>query len=181
MRSVIKRRREAGDHRSSTPRLGSQPSRSVLSRRRRNPSVVGLPSYGFIRSPSAFVAAVPSLRSKLRSVTLATRSRRRPRPSLSGLLWLANSEVSGACCRTPPAPRLWGSLPRLLFLLHAIPPRFFVKYEKGETSPPPLGGSKCHSSNPCTTVSSVDDSNARAASVTGRYANRTATVCPSSP
>lgn len=139
MRSVIKRRREAGDHRSSTPRLGSQPSRSVLSRRRRNPSVVGLPSYGFIRSPSAFVAAVPSLRSKLRSVTLATRSRRRPRPSLSGLLWLANSEVSGACCRTPPAPRLWGSLPRLLFLLHAIPPGFSSSTKKGRRRRLPSG------------------------------------------
>lgn len=63
---------------------------------------------------------------------------------------------------------------------HGTPP-CFGRYEKGGRSPVPLRVSNSYSSNPCTTVSSVDDSNARAASVTGRYANRTDWVCPSSP
>ena len=140
MRCVIKRGEEAGDHRSSTPRLGSQPSLSVLSRRRRNPSVVGLPSYGFVRSPSAFVAAVPSLRSKLRSVTLATRSRRRPRPSLSGLLWLAipTSPVR-ATARRPHQD--CGAVCHGSYSFSTAHPHV-SEYEKREASPPPFGDVK---------------------------------------
>lgn len=63
------------NHRSSTPRLGSQPPRSVLSRRRRNLSVVVLPSFAPLPTPSAFTADATSLRWRLRSVALAARSR----------------------------------------------------------------------------------------------------------
>lgn len=96
------------NHRSSTPRTGTHTSLSVLSRGRRNPSVVGLPSYGFVRSPVRFRRRRVFASLGLRSDALATRSRRRPQPSLSGLLWLANSEAPGACCRTPSAPALAG-------------------------------------------------------------------------
>lgn len=57
----------------------------------------------------------------------------------SALLGLANSEVPSACCRTPPAPSLWWSLPRLCNLFHmGIPPRFQIR-KRGTVSRPPQG------------------------------------------
>ena len=118
---VIKERREAGEHRSSTPRLGSQPSLSVLRVTCRNPRVFGLPHYAFgafaVRlrslSPSAPLGATPTATAHTRSSA--------PTASCSALIWWANSETSPACRRTPPAPRLWGSLPRLCIPSNAHP------------------------------------------------------------
>lgn len=167
MRCVIKRRRESAvNHRSIPAQSGTHLTFSVLSRERRNPSVVGLPHYAFVAfafrlrslSPSASLGATPTPTAHTRSAA--------PTASCSGLLWLANSEVPGACCRTPSAPNLCGSL-----YGSAISPRHTptsAEYEKREALPPPFGVSNCYSSNPCTTVSSVEDSNARAASVTGK-------------
>ena len=50
---------------------------------------------------------------------------------------------------------------------HGTPP-CFGRYEKGGRFPVPLMGSNSYSSNPATTVSSVELSNAFAASVTGK-------------
>ena len=113
-------------------------------------------------SPSA-----PSLRLLLRSVAFGfTRSRLLALLRRSALLWLAipKSTVRAAARRTHLSLRgsLHGS---------AISPRHTPtssEYEKGGRYPVPLRVSNCYSSNPATTVSSVDDSNAFAASVTGR-------------
>lgn len=46
--------------------------------------------------------------------------------------WAGDSETPSACCRTPPAPRLWGSLPRLCILFHmGIPPRVLRRKKGG--------------------------------------------------
>lgn len=85
-------------------------------------------------SPSA-----PSLRLLLRSVAFGfTRYRLLALLRRSALLWLANSEVPGACCRTPPAPRMWDSLPRLCISPRHTPTS--SKYEKREAFPPPFRG-----------------------------------------
>lgn len=65
-------------------------------------------------SPSAPLGATPTATAHTRSSA--------PTASCSALIWWANSETSPACRRTPPAPRLWGSLPRLLHHPHGTPP-----------------------------------------------------------
>lgn len=59
------------NHRSIPPRLGTHLTLSVLSRERRNPRVVVLPSFASLSTPSACTASVPALRLVLRAVTPA--------------------------------------------------------------------------------------------------------------
>lgn len=105
MRPDIKERRECSYHRSEAFEIGSPPPLSgagedMSERPRRQPSASSRRS----PSPSAFVAAVPSLRWGLRAVTLATRYRRsRSAPSLR-LPLVDASEMSSSRRRTSAAP-----------------------------------------------------------------------------
>ena len=102
----------------------------VLGRTCRNVHVVSLPrrqpsaSSRRSPSPSAFVAAVPSLRWGLRAVTLATRYRRSRSASLLRLPLVDASEMSSSRRRTSaaPIPASWPAT-ALQSLSQAIPPR----------------------------------------------------------
>lgn len=134
---VLLKEGEAVNHRSIPAHSGTHSALSVLSRERRNPSVVGLPHYAFVAfafrlrslSPSASLGATPTPTAHTRSAA--------PTASCSGFLWLANSEVPGACCRTPSAPNLCGSLHGSCILSTAHP--HVSEYEKREAFPPPFG------------------------------------------
>lgn len=168
MRPVIKRRREAGDHRSEAFEIGSPPPLSgagedMSERPRRQPSASSRRS----PSPSAFVAAVPALRCRLRAVTLATRYRRsRSAPSLR-LPLVDASEMSSSRRRTSaaPIPASWPATAPASSPRHTP---MCLNTKKGRRRRLPSGISNCYSSKPCTTVSSVEESNAFAASVTGK-------------
>lgn len=134
----------------------------------RNPSVVVLPRLRFARyAVRSCSPSVPSLRWGLRSVTSGfTRYRLLASLRRSALLWLAI-----------PKPHLRAAARRphqdCGAVCHGscISPQHTPtssEYEKGGRFPVPLMGSNSYSSKPCTTVSSVDESNAFAASVTGR-------------
>lgn len=111
--------------------------------------------------------SVPSLRWGLRSVTSGfTRYRLLASLCRSALLWLAIPKCPLRAAARQAHLTLCGSL-----YGSAISPRHTptsAEYEKREAFPPPFGVSNSYSSKPCTTVSSVDESNAFAASVTGK-------------
>lgn len=155
------------NHRSIPPRLGSQPALSVLCGRRRSRRVVALPRLRFARyAVRSCSPSVPSLRLVLRAVTSGfTRYRLLALLRRSALLWLRSEGVHASGTRRPHQP-LWGSLYGSAFLPTHTPTS--SRYEKREALPPPFGVSNCYSSKPCTTVSSVEESNAFAASGTGR-------------
>ena len=154
MRCVIKRRREAGDHRSSTPRTETHTSLSVLSRGRRNPRVVVLPSFASLDYAVRF-HGFPPFRFRLLALLRSPRS----------FGWrIPKSPVRAAARRLHLSLR--GSLPRLCISPRHTP-MFRQIRKRGTVSRPPQGVNS-YSSSPATTVSSVDDSNAFAASVTGR-------------
>lgn len=127
--------------------------------------VVVLPSFAPLPTPSAFTAAATSLRWRLRSVALAARSR---------LLALLRSPHSFGS-RIPKSPVRAAARQAPLVcgaVCHgsAISPRHTPtssETKKGRRFRLPSG---CYSyaSNPATTASSVLESNALAASVTGR-------------
>lgn len=124
MRSVIKRRREAGNHRSEAFEIGSPPPLSgagedMSERLRRQPSASSRRS----PSPFAFVAAVPALRCRLRAVTLATRYRRSRSASSLRLPLVDASEMSSSRRRTSaaPIPASWPAT--ALQSPHGTPPR----------------------------------------------------------
>lgn len=149
--------------------LEQEPSRLFLSfvevsepQRRR-------PSASSRRSPRRPLCSpsVPPLRLLLRVVTSGfTRFRLFAfapslRPPLAG-----DSETSPASGTRRPPLSLRGSLPRLCISPRHTP-MFRQIRKRGTVSRPPQGVNS-YSSSPATTVSSVDDSNAFAASVTGR-------------
>lgn len=162
--------------------LGSVPSQLFLS----FASAVGAVASSAFRVFASLTYAVrscspsaPSLRLLLRSVAFGfTRYRLFASLRRSGFLWL-RFRKRPRVRHTPPAPTTVGESVRLCIISTAHPHVF--RYEKGGRLPVPLMGVNSYSSKPCTTVSSVLESNAFAASVTGRYANRTDWVCPSSP
>lgn len=120
--------------------LAQEPSRLFLSfgevseRPRRQPSASSRRSH----TPSAFTASVPSLRLVLRAVT--------PAVSLPAIRFRSVAPTSfggrfrnlASVRHTPPAPALWGSLPRLLHHLHGTPPRL-PNTKKGDGLPSPSG------------------------------------------
>lgn len=109
------------DHHSSTPRtghpldsLGTEPEPSERVRRRASELRAAPYAVRFHRRRD-FASLEATLR-RSGGTLPATRS-----TALSALLWLTNSDGSGACCRTPSAPSLWGGLPRLCILSTAHP------------------------------------------------------------
>lgn len=102
----------------------------------------------------------------LRSVALATRFRWLLDASLSGLLWLTDSDGLSASGTRRPHPAC-GGVCHGSASLHGTPPRL-SNTKKGRRFRLPSGISNSYSSKPCTTVSSVLESNAFAASVTGK-------------
>lgn len=166
MRPVIKRRRECSDHRSSTPRTGTHSALSVLSRGRRNPSVLGLPSF----APLDYAVRFHGFRSG--APLGATRRRFRRfvpgcslccalRPPLAGY-----SETSPASGTRRPHLAC-GRVCTALLLLHTGDTPTCSDTKRGDGFPPPRRV-KCQTVNPSVTVFSVDESNALAASVTGK-------------
>lgn len=123
--------------------LAQEPSRLFLSfvevseRPRRQPSASSRRSH----TPSALTASVPALRLVLRAVT--------PAVSLPAIRFRSVAPASfgrrfrnlASVRHTPPAPALWGGLPRLCNLFHRRYPHM-SEYEKREASPPPFGGIK---------------------------------------
>lgn len=137
MRPVIKRRREAGDHRSSTPRTETHTSLSVLSRGRRNPRVVVLPSFASLDYAVRFHG--------FRSGAPLEATRRHSRRFASGysLCCALRAPLAGefrsprcvlphAVCTCPCGVVCHGSAS-----LHGTPP-CFGRYEKGGRFPVPL-------------------------------------------
>ena len=167
MRCVIKRRREAGDHRSEAFEIGSPPPLSgagedMSERPRRRASA----------SP------VRSLRRRFRSL---------PPSAPLGATRPATVHTASGCSLPSAAPHSFGrrfrnvlfSPPHVggsnscklachgsAFSLQAIPPR--VQIQKEGTVSRPLVGSKRQTVSPSVTVFNVDESNALAASVTGK-------------
>lgn len=168
------------NHRSSPPRAGTHSALSVLRR------AIGTHASSAFRVSASLAFAVRFRRRPFRRFARATlRHFRRPAPGglarlrRSGLLGRGSSDGAPASgIRQAPLP--CGGVCHGSYSFSTPYPPISSEYEKRETSPPPFGGSKCHSSNRHRR-SSVDDSNAFAASVTGRYANRTDWVWPSSP
>ncbi len=145
-----------------------RPLSLVLGRTCRNAHVVSLPRLRvahlrrplsrlpFRRSAWCYAPSLPPFRYR----------RSRSAPSLR-LPLVDASEMSSSRRRTSaaPIPASWPSTAPASSPRHT--PTSF-KYEKGGRFPVPLRVSSCYSSKPATTVSSVEDSNARAASVTGK-------------
>lgn len=151
----------------SVPRHLSMVLRSTC----RNAHVVGLPHYAFVAfvvrlrslSPSAPLGATPTATAHTRSSA--------PTASCSALLWWTASEMCSSRRRTSAAPIPASCPATALQSPHGTPPhRPKRKKGGGDAS---LRGVNSYASNPATTVSSVEESNAFAASVTGRYAKRT--------
>ena len=138
MRPVIKRRREAGDHRSSTPRTGTQPTLSVLRRGFGTPAssafrasasltyAVRYVRRPFLRSAYCYASSLPASHASGYSLSLHR----------SGLLWLAIPKP-----RQRPAhaarPYPCGVVCHGSASLHGTPP-CFGRYEKGGRFPVPL-------------------------------------------
>lgn len=165
---VLLKEGEAVSHRSIPAHSGTHSALSVLRWVRRNPSVVVLPRLRFARyAVRSCSPSVPSLRWGLRSVTSGfTRYRLLASLRRSALLWLAIPKCPlRAAARQ--AHLTCAGVCTALFLLQTTPPHR-PNTKKGGRSPVPLRVSNCYSSNPATTVSSVEESNAFAASVTGR-------------
>ena len=168
MRPDIKRRRECSDHRSEVFEIGSPPPLSgagedMSERPRRQPSASPLHS----PSPSAFVAAVPSLR-----LGATRRHSGDPLPAVS-LCFVAPASFGRRFRNVLFSPPHVGGSNSCKLACHgsAISPRHTPtspNTKKGRRFRLPSGISNSYSSNPCTTVSSVDESNAFAASVTGK-------------
>lgn len=118
--------------------LAQEPSRLFLSfgevseRPRRQPSASSRRSH----TPSAFTASVPSLRLMLRAVA--------PAVSLPAIRFRSVAPASfggrfrnlASVRHTPPAPALWGGLPRLLHLSTTHPHAFQIR-KRGTVSPSP--------------------------------------------
>ena len=85
--------------------------------------------------------------------------------------WVDASEMSSSRRRTVAAP-IPASWPATALHLSTAHPHIVRIRKKGGVSAS-LRGVNSYASNPATTVSSVEESNAFAASVTGRYAKRT--------
>lgn len=167
MRPVIKKERVQ----LTTARflLGSGPSQLFLS----FASAVGAVASSAFRVFASLTYAVrscspsaPSLRLLLRSVAFGfTRYRLFASLRRSGFLWL-RFRRRPRVRHTPPAPTTVGESVRLCIISTAHPHVFLIR-KRGTVSRPPQGVNS-YSSKPCTTVSSVLESNAFAASVTGR-------------
>lgn len=165
---VLLKEGEAVNHRSIPAQSGTHSALSVLRCVRRNPSVVVLPRLRFARyAVRSCSPSVPSLRWGLRSVTSGfTRYRLLASLRRSALLWLAIPKCPLRAAARQAHLTLCGSL-----YGSAISPRHTptsAEYEKRGTVSRPPQGVNSYSSSPATTVSRVDDSNAFAASVTGR-------------
>lgn len=146
----------------SVPRHLSMVLRSTC----RNAHVVGLPHYAFVAfvvrlrslSPSAPLGATPTATAHTRSSA--------PTASCSALLWWTASEMCSSRRRTSAAPIPASCPATALQSPHGTPPhRPKRKKGGGDAS---LRGVNSYASNPATTVSSVEESNAFAASVTGK-------------
>ena len=141
--------------------LGTEVGTSEPQRRRASASPLRS-----LRRPLMFaVRSVAPLGATLRHFRLhalpATRFSAPLRAPLAG-----DSEVPTACCRTPSAPDLVRESVRLCNLPTAHPHVCRIRKKGGVSAS--LRGVNSYSSKPCTTVSSVEESNAFAASVTGR-------------
>lgn len=144
-----------------------RPLSLVLGRTCRNAHVVMLPRLPYAHYADAFVLSRRPLRLRLRvRLPFTPLPAVRCRPPLR-TPWADASEMSSSRRRTSaaPIPASWPATAPAS--LHGTPP-CFGRYEKGGRFPVPLMGSNSYSSNPATTVSSVELSNAFAASVTGK-------------
>ena len=162
---MLLKRREAGDHRSIPPQLGPQPALSVLG------ESVGTCASSAFRATRLVARRPLSSPPRLRFARATLRRFGDPLPAAPRRFALRPPLAHGfrrplRLRHTPPAPSLWGSLPRLCNLPTAHP--HIVRNEKREALPPPFGMSKCQTVKPSCTVFSVELSNALAASVTGR-------------
>lgn len=155
------------NHRSIPPRLGSQPALSVLCVRRRSRRVVALPRFRFALTPSASLSFAVRLRLGLRrAATVHTLPAIRFRSIATRSFGYVSEGVHASGTRRPHQP-LWGSLHGSAISFTGDTPTC-PNTKKGGRLPVPLMGSNSYSSKPCTTVSSVLESNAFAASVTGK-------------
>lgn len=155
------------NHRSSTPRSGTQPARSVLCVCRRSRRVVSLPRLRFahIRRPLMFaVRSVAPLTATLRRFRLHLLPAIRFAPSLR----LPLATFPKASARPAHAARTCavGRSATALHSLHGTPPRLQIRKKGGVAAS--LRGYQIHSVNPATTVSRALESNALAASATGK-------------
>ena len=167
MRCVIKRRRECSEPPldSSSARVPASsfcPLRPPSEPSRRRASALPLRShavrFALFRRPAPLGATPGGYRSHASGYSLSLHR--------YALLWL-RFRRRPRVRHTPPAPTTVGESARLCNLFHRRYPHM-SEYEKGGRLPVPLMGSNSYSSKPCTTVSSVLESNTFAASVTGK-------------
>lgn len=122
--------------------------------------------FASLSTPSAFTASVPALRLVLRAVTPAVSLPAIRFRSVAPASFGRRSDMSSSRRRTSAAP-IPASCPATALHLSTTHPHIVRIRKKGGVAAS-LRGVNSYASNPATTASSVLESKARAASVTGR-------------